>query len=54
MVLRKLARAAELPDTSSLLLVPSLFDGAVARLDPGVDELIEIEELRNRILDALP
>ena len=52
-LLRKLARAAELPDTSTLLLVPSLFDRAVARLDPGVDELVEIEELRHRILEAL-
>ena len=52
-LLRKLAHAAELPDTSSLLLVPSLFDKAVARLDPGVDELVEIEELRNRILAVL-
>ena len=49
-LLRKLALAAELPDVAPLLMVPSLFDKAVERLDPDVDELLEIEALRNKVL----
>ena len=52
-LLRRLARAAELPDVSPLLLAPSVFDNAVDRLGPGIDELAQIEELRNRISEAL-
>lgn len=51
-LLRKLALAAELPDVAPLLMVPSLFDTAVERLDPDVDELVEIEALRNKVLGA--
>lgn len=49
-LLRKLALAAELPDVAPLLMVPSLFDKAVDRLNPDVDELLEIEALRNKVL----
>ena len=51
-LLRKLALVAELPDVAPLLMVPSLFDKAVDRLDPDVDELLEIEALRNKVLGA--
>lgn len=51
-LLRKLALAAELPDVAPLLMVPSLFDKAVERLDPDVDELLEIEALRDKVLGA--
>lgn len=53
-LLRKLALAAELPDVAPLLMVPSLFDKAVDRLDPDVDELLEIEALRNKVLGDPP
>ena len=53
-LLRKLAIAAELPDVAPLLMVPSLFDNAVERLDPDVDELLEIEALRNKVLGTPP
>lgn len=51
-LLRKLALAAELPDVAPLLMVPSLFDKAVECLDPDVDLLLEIEDLRNKVLGA--
>lgn len=51
-LLRKLALAADLPDVAPLLMVPSLFDEAVERLDPDVDELLEVEALRNKVLGA--
>ena len=51
-LLKKLAHAAELPDVAPLLMVPSLFDWAVDRLDPDVDELLVIEALRNKDLGA--
>ena len=53
-LLRKLAVAAQLPDQSSLLLVPSLFDSALAKLDPDLEELSKIEDLRNQILSMAP
>lgn len=51
-LLRRLAAASELPDTSSLLLVPTLFDQAVERLDPDVDELVAVEALRRSVFGS--
>lgn len=48
-LLNRLATAAELPDQSTLLLVPSLFDIAVERLDPDFDELVQIQDLRRQV-----
>lgn len=48
-LLNRLATAAELPDQSTLLLVPSLFDTAVERLDPDFDELVQIQDLRRQV-----
>ena len=49
-LLEKMAVAAQLPDRSSLLLVPSLFEMALEKLDPDFDELSKVEELRQQIL----
>ena len=49
-LIERLATAAELPDQSTILLVPSLFDAAVERLNPDFDELVEIQDLRRQIL----